>query len=398
MKENGFKEKKRKIVLQRRLCPIRKNTFPDATKMERELLTHGTVKDKINAVSLLVERNPSAENYKCLLAFCESQRNDVQFYALSNIRDILLSKRGVEDAYIKQRIVKTFDINLRNQYIKSKVVGLVFKLLEERILFVDLIHLFVDKLGDKKEMSGYVASKLHVLMPGNEEVILDGLEDFYFKNDLFRARHVALQFLARLDCVDKRKAFGVFDAILEHFNEGIPEEHRNILLEDVVVGLGKNITDEKISRIDVVRRATHTEKMVFYGSKVLFGTGDPEMLGFLRNAIKSHKMRDSKHLAEFMNIVSASAQKHGDRMFYGFLLDSCFLYNPQYIACVLVICAEAGVVGLDNAHSLRVLALHHSDIVRRLALQMIRGETVLAFDPFDRMSFTSVEMMCEEIR
>lgn len=389
----------RRIVLQRRPCPIQKNEFPDATNIERELLRHGTVKDKIDTLTLLVDRNPSAENYKGLLAFCENQRNDVHYHTLKNIKDLLVSKNGVADTYIKKRIVRSFETNLKNMYIKKKVMGLVSGLLEKGILFIDLIYPFINKLGDKKDVSEHVAEKLHLLMPGNEEVILDSLEDFYFKNDVFRSRHMALQFLSRLDCRDKRKAFRIFNLVLEHLNENIPEEHRNILLEDVIMGLGKNITDEKISRIDVVRRSVQTEKMVFYGCKVLSRIGDPEMLGFLRSAIKSNNMRNSKKLSRFLNMVHSSAKRHRDREFYCFLLEHCLLYTPQYIVSIMIICSEARTLGMrfDNIHGLRILALHHNDVVRKLARQLINDEVISPFDPFDSMSFTSAEMMCEDL-
>lgn len=393
-------KEKTKIVLRRRACPIQKNKFPDATKIENELLRHGTTKDKIDTLTLLVERNPSPENYKSLLAFCQDQRNDVHYYALENIRDLLVSKGGVSNPYIKQRIVKSFETNLRNRYIRKKVLNLVFGLLEKKILFVDLIHPFINKLGDKKEIYAHVVQKLYLLAPENEDAILDGLDDFYFKNDAFRSRHAALRFLSRLECKNRAKAFGILNAILEHFDEAMPEEHKNILLEDLIIGLGKNISDERISRIELVRKATQTEKMIFYGSKVLFGTKDPEILSFLRNAIKSNRMRDSKNLPEFLNIVCESIRMHKDRNFYGFLLDFSFLYTPQYITAVLIICSEArkyGADGFDNIHSLRILALHHNDVVRRTAVQLISNEAISAFDPFDAMDFTGAEMMCGDM-
>ncbi|KMV66589.1 hypothetical protein M970_020650 [Encephalitozoon cuniculi EcunIII-L] len=394
------KLEKKKIVLKRRPCPIQGREFPDATKIEKDLLMHGTVKDRVDVLTLLVGRNPSAENYKNLLAFCENQRNDVHYYVLKNIKDLLISKKEVQNPYIKQRIVKSFAANLRNQYIKQKVVRLVYKLLEARVLFVDLIHLFINKLGDKRDMSDYVIDKLHLLVPGNEEVVLDGVEDFYFKNDLFRSRHVALRFLARLECENREKAFGVFNSILRDFNENIPEEHRNILLEDLVIGLGKNMGSEKICRTDIIRKAVHTEKMTFYGCKVLFGCRDGGVLLLFRNAVKSHKMRNSKYLPEFLNMVHEAASMHKDREFYRFLLDTSLLYTPEYIISILIICSEArkdGIDGFDNIPSLRVLTVHYHDVVRRFALQLISGEMVLPFDPFDNMSLLSAEMACGDL-
>lgn len=390
----------KKIVLKRKPCPIQGRIFPDASKMEKDLLMHGTIKDKIDVLTLLTERNPSAENYKGLLAFCENQRNDVHYYALKNIKDLLISKKEVENPYIKQRIVKSFGANLRNQYIKKKVIRLVEKLLEKGVLFVDLIHLFINKLGDKKDTTSNVIDKLCLLFPGNEETILDGVEDFYFKNDLFRSRHVVLRFLSKLDCENKRKAFEVFNNILRDFNENIPEEHRNILLEDLIIGLGKNMTDEKVCRVDIIRKAVHTEKMVFYGSKVLSNCKDSEMISFFKNAIGSYKMRNSKHLPEFLNMIHKAGSADEKIGFHKFLLDTSLLYTPEYIISILIICSEArkaGISGFDNIYSLRILALHHNDAVRGLALQLIGDEAIHPFDPFDKMSLLNAEMMCGDL-
>ncbi|KAG5859510.1 hypothetical protein KMI_06g10340 [Encephalitozoon hellem] len=391
---------KRKIVLKRKPCPIQGRAFPDATRMERDLLMHGTIKDKIDVLTLLTERNPSAENYKGLLAFCENQRNDVHYYALKNIKDLLISKKEVGNPYIKQRIIKSFGVSLRNQYIKKKVMGLVEKLLEKGVLFVDLIHLFINKLGDKKDMTGHVIDKLHLLFPGNEETILDGVEDFYFKNDLFRSRHVVLKFLSRLDCENKRKAFELFNNILRDFNENIPEEHRNILLEDLIIGLGKNMTDEKVCRVDLIKKAVHTEKMVFYGSKVLSNCKEPDMLSFFKNAVRTYNMRNSKYLPEFLNMIHEAGSAAEGEKFHKFLLDTSLLYTPEYIISILIICSEArkaGVSGFDNIYSLRILTLHYNDVVRKLALQLIGNETIHPFDPFDKMSLLNAEMMCGDL-
>ncbi|ADM11064.1 Nucleic-acid-binding protein [Encephalitozoon intestinalis ATCC 50506] len=390
----------KKIVLRKKPCPIQGIELQDATKIEKDLLMHGTIKDKIDVLTLLVERNPSPENYKALLAFCENQRNDVHYYVLKNIQDLLISKREVENPYIKQRIIKSFDVNLRNQYIKKKVARLVHKLLEEGVLFVNLVHLFINKLGDKRDMSDYVIDKLNLLVPGNEEMILDGIEDFYFKNDQFRSRHVVLKFLANIDWENKVKAFEVFDTILRDFNENIPEEHRNILLEDLIVGLGKNMTDKNVCRTDIIRKSVHTEKMIFYGAKALSNSKDPEILVFFKNAIKSHRMRGSKLLPEFLNMIHETASMHRDIEFYRFLLETSLLYTPEYIISILIICSEArkeGLGGFDNIYSLRVLALHYHDVVRKLSLQLIGNEMILPFDPFDRMSLLNAEMMCGDL-
>ncbi|KAH9412041.1 hypothetical protein HK407_02g02630 [Ordospora pajunii] len=388
------------IVLKRRPCPIRDNVFPDASKLEKELLMNGTKTDKIDVLTLMVERNPSPENFKGLLAFCENQRNDVHYHVLKNIRDILVSKKKVDDFYIKQRIVRSFDVNLRNEYIKKKVLRLVVDLLKKNILFIDLIHLFVNKLGDKKEISEYVVDELSELVPGHEEVVIDVLEDFYFKNDLFRSRHTFLRFVARLDFENKKKAFGLFNVILKDFCQSMPEEHRNILLEDIIVGLGKNIENEQIGNVEIVRRAVHTEKMIFYAGKILLRIKDARVVEFFKEAIKSHKMRDSKRMPGFINMVHEAVMRSRDVEFCEFLVDFCLMYTPEYIVSVLLMCSEARkfkMKGFDNMHVLRILALHQNDVVRKLALQLIGGEVVYAFDPFDKISFTSAEMMCLDL-
>ncbi|KHN70187.1 hypothetical protein CWI42_020200 [Ordospora colligata] len=398
--ESEKSEGSKGIVLKRKPCPIRDNVFPDANKLEKELLMNGTKTDKIDILTLMVERNPSPENFKGLLAFCENQRNDVHYYVLKNIRDILISKKGVNDFYIKQRIVRSFDVNLRNEYIKKKVLRLVVDLLKKDILFIDLLHLFVNKLGDKKDISDYVVDELSELVPKNEETIIDVLEDFYFKNDLFRSRHTFLRFVARLDFKNKKKAFGLFNLILKEFCQSMPEEHKNILLEDIIVGLGKNIHKEQISNVEIVRKAVHTEKMIFYAGKVLISIKDAHTVEFFKDAIKSHKMRNSKRMVGFMNMVHGAILKTKDVGFCAFLLDFCLMYTSEYIVSALLICSEARkfkMKGFDNMYVLRILALHQNDVVRKFALQLIGGEAIHAFDPFDKTSFTSAEMMCLDL-
>jgi hypothetical protein len=383
--------------LRRRPVPPVMNRLLDASKIEKELIFRGTVRDRIDTLTLLVERNPSPENYKSLLSYVENQRNDVIYHALKNIRDLLVSKKGVADPYIKQRIVKSFEINMKNKYIKKKVVDLVHSLLHTGILFLELIHCFVDKIGDKKELSAYVVQKLQPLFPCHEEILLDSLEDFYFKNDHFRARHAALELMAGLECSNRGKMFQIFDAILSGFHKNIPEEQRNILLEDVIMGLGKNITNEKITRIELIREATYTEKTILYGLRVLTVVDDPEAVSFLAQALRSNKMRDSQRLPDFLNTIDELGRKRGRNEFYRELIDTSFLYTHQYVVAVLVICAEARgkrLSGLSEFYGLRLLCLHWHPVVRKLALQLIRGETVYPIDPFDRVALCSAEMMC----
>ncbi|EOB11314.1 hypothetical protein NBO_1295gi001, partial [Nosema bombycis CQ1] len=126
------------------------------SKIEKKILVSGTTKDKINVLSLQIERYPSTENWKNLLVYAENQRNDTIYETLKNIKDLLISKGEVKDWYVKQRIVKTFEINLKNIFIKFKVLKLVYQLLKNNIYFLELIYPFLNKLGDKKELEDFV--------------------------------------------------------------------------------------------------------------------------------------------------------------------------------------------------------------------------------------------------
>lgn len=354
----------------------------DATAEEKALVLEGTIVDRVNCLTLLCARNPSADNYKQLLFFAENQRNDVIYLVLKNLRD-LLKERIVEDCYIKGRILKSFERGVKNQYIKEKVIEIAGVLVRSGVYEEELLTLLTERLGEKDKALRLVHAGIKASFLKHGEFLMQGIEDFYYKNDNFRAQHSVLKFLAEVEFGGSGAAFGFYDQGLAALDAEYHANQRDLMLDLLINGLSRTaVPGSTITEIDLVRSYVGSAKTAISSMRLLKKIGDPFFETFVLRATKSALLRGTRHECALLNIVSEGVS----RELLVKLLNSCFFFSPEYIVSLTMIASEQ-LESPALLFGLMLLARHYHPLVRSSAMRLLRREKVPCYDPYDRVVF-----------
>ncbi|ORD98934.1 hypothetical protein A0H76_1684 [Hepatospora eriocheir] len=77
------------------------------------------IKNIVNLLTLhLIKNGEKSLIFKKLLSFAENTDNDIKLSICKNLLKILIEFRTIKDDYILNRIIITFEIQARNNYIK----------------------------------------------------------------------------------------------------------------------------------------------------------------------------------------------------------------------------------------------------------------------------------------
>lgn len=124
----------------------------ELSNSENEELHKGSRRDRINLLSLLAEKDPSQENQKNLNLYIKIKRVMYFYFTLRDMKDLLITKGDPENYYIKQKVIKCFEIYVRNVSLKTKALKLVYESLKNNVLHDGLIHACIVEIGYKKEI------------------------------------------------------------------------------------------------------------------------------------------------------------------------------------------------------------------------------------------------------
>lgn len=356
----------------------------DATPEERILITKGGIVDRINTLSLLCARNPSPDNYKQLLYFAKDQRNDVIYLVLKNLRD-LVKEKIPDDFYIKGRIVKSFEMGIKNQYIKDKVIEIVGVLIRAGVYQEEFVSILVERLGEKGEVQTFIHEALQSVFHRFEELIVRCTEDFYYKNDNFKAQYYALRFLRKMEPVDKSIHFSFYDQALTTLDETYFDNQKDLLMNQIITGLANSyVQGSTITSINKVRECISSPQVTASALQLLVRTRDEQVGLFVLRAAKSMCLRGTPQECVLLNYVEEIVDSGiGDgSALLGKLLNSCLYYTDEYIISLLLIASK---MKLARQPVLWILVRHYHPIIRDMAAAQIRGEELVMFDPYDRV-------------
>lgn len=346
----------------------------DADKNEKELILNGTVSDRLTCLALLCTRNPSEQNYKQLLQFCENQRNDVIYTTLKLIRD-LIKEKIPESNYIKNRIIKSFEMGCKNQYIKNKVVEILGVLCRAEIMTEPFINILISRLIEKGDTLKIVEETLKTLVGRYGEMIFSGIEDFYYKNDNFRIQHNVLKFL---DGLNGNISFEFYNNALNSLDE-YPQEQKDQMIDLIVIGLSKTVSPgDTIISIDLIRNYIKSARSVISILSLLSKTEDPFTETYVLRVSRTTVLRNTKYEPEFLNLV----YKLKNKDLFSKLVDNSFYFSVQSILALLLMANEKNVE-MSRMYSLHLFSRHYNPLVRDLAVRMLKGEKIAVFDPFD---------------
>lgn len=371
----------------------------DANENEKELITRGTINDKLNTLALLCVRNPSEPNYKQLLSFCENQRNDVIYMTLKLVRDLIkegkdnVGKKGkniFESQYICSRIIKSFEMGAKNQYIKDKVVKIIGVLIRSDIFAEEFLDILISRLIEKGSTLTIVENAIKSVFIRYETQIYHALEDFYFKHDNFRNQHGMLKFLEKINLRDssvKKNFFDFYNQALNTLDE-YSEDQKDLMIELIVNGLSATISfeDDKeehtynIDKIDLIRKYIKSPRSIISCLRLLMKIGDPFTETYVLKVSRTTLLRNTKFEPEFLNIIS----KINNKDLFMKLIDNSFHYSVPSILSLMLL-GYSKSIDTRVMFSLKLFAMHYNPVIRDIADKIMKKEQITEFDPFDKV-------------
>lgn len=353
----------------------------NADQTEKDLILNGTINDKLNCLALLCARNPTDKNYKQLLQFCENQRNDVIYSTLKLVRDLIkdtdLSK--ISD-YIKSRIIKSFEMGSKNQYIKNKVDQIIGVLCRAGIYSEDFINILISRLIEKGETLKIVEDSLKSLIFGYEKLIFDGIEDFYYKNDTFRFQYNILKFLQNLEFKNIKDLFNFYNNALSSLDSEYSQIQKDLMMELLVNGLSKAVSSgDSINNLSLIRNYIKSPRSVISVLNLLIKTKDSFIENYILKVCRTTILRNTKQEPEFLNMIYKLELSTN---LYIKLVDNSFYCSISSILGFLLMAKEKEVE-MKEMFSINLLSQHYSPIIRDICNKLIKKEKIPEFDPFD---------------
>ncbi|KAM0674270.1 hypothetical protein GVAV_002346 [Gurleya vavrai] len=368
----------------------------ELTSIEQELLKNGTKKDQINMLTLLIDKNPNNcnEELSKLIEKCYDERAETVFYILKNIKDLLLSnlKFNDDNIFFKKKIIVLFEQNLRNTHIKQKIVDLIFLILKKDVLFIDFIYMFINKLGDKKEISKKVFNHIKTLYEKdiNREIIIFGLEEFYTKDHKSRKTVTSL--------FNKLKVFGIKNTDLYYtFFENLKgkdfsdKSDYEKTLNNIINGLlSQEIDTERHFDVNTLLNVFNSFQLNFNILKFLFKIKNNFLNSHLVRILRSLQKIEIKYRDDFFNFIFTYLSNEKDHnkiiLCIETLLSTLYFHDIEFTISSLIVVNKLLVIDFDSFTSLYVLNIflnHYHPVVRYCADKIIKKEEISNFNPND---------------
>lgn len=383
---------------------IKLSDVAGADEIERDILEKGTVKDKINTLTLLVARDPQNDDaFSRLLDMCSGQRHDVVLFILQNATDLILNGFFPLD---KKKLKRILEEQARNKFIQNKVIRLIHELLRKGVLVGDVLHIFINRLGAKE--CRFVMEKLETLYHRSREQVLKELRTFYYKYSDLRGRNNVMKLL---NVVCGRECLGFFIEVfndLDLYGKGTQSEK---LLERSVSGLYKLLVldsdhaeavaqeaadacgaggskssaapagvDGEAPRLDVAKLVLCCKKRRV-AVRALSILSKVSETAFMETLMRSLGRESLDSQAEYLNMIYDSV-KENRPLVVERLMNTALHMNAEFV-CGVIILMKAFSVRLPRIEAL--LAGHFSPAVRYLLIEDF------SVDPFKAEDFQKLE-------
>lgn len=336
------------------------------TDVERTIIKDGAFKDKVNLLTLLALNNNDNDYLSILLDNYYSFRYDNRYVVLKNITDLI--KEGfILNSGNKIKIKRIFEEETKGNFIKEKTVNLIEDILKNDCLINDLLYIYINKLGDKKEISSKVFESLKYIGRKNMKKISYELILFYEKCDSLRGKINAVKFL-----VENCREQNYTDFYSDSFNEIILKNDTQ--QEKLFYYLLQGMKDAKVSNIsyDKLKILLKREKLVLPTLYLIKNNFNDKLFKILSSVLTQSLDIDSKDL---LNFIYESVDIQRNEVIC-LLCSSPKIKDIKFLTGVIML-AKAFEVDLSSIKSL--LEYHYHPMVRN----MIKNNFNQIFDPFD---------------
>lgn len=385
--------------------PINISSAAGADEIERDILEKGTVKDKVNMLTLLVARDPQNDDaFSQLLDMCSGQRNDVVLYILKNATDLILNGFFPLD---KKKLKRILEEHARNRFIQNKVIRLIYAILKKGVLVGDILHIFINRIGAKE--CSYVMEKLETMYYRSREQVLKELRTFYYKYSDLRGRNNVMKLLNMVcgkECLEffvevfnglvldgkgtqseklvERSVNGLYKLLV------LDNEHAEVVAQEAEdtggTGDGRSCAVsvdglcEAPLKLDVAKlvKCCKKNRIAVRSLSVLSKASRAEFMETLMHSLGRESL-DSQ--AEYLNMIYDSV-KENRPLVVERLMNAALHMNSEFM-CGSIILMKAFSVRLPHVEAL--LANHFSPAVRYLLIEDV------SVDPFKPEDFQNLE-------
>ncbi|EJW03442.1 hypothetical protein EDEG_02207, partial [Edhazardia aedis USNM 41457] len=375
-----------------------KGNVSKSTKIERELIAVGSKKDKINALTLMITKNPNKSEAELhnLIEMCKNERHDVAFYILKNIKDLLLDCLDLKNKlHLKRKIISLFEVFLKDIYIKHKVIKLIYEILDSGKYTIEFMYIFVNKIGDKQGVRKVLIECLSKLYRKSEfrKPIDSALEELYFRDA--KARKPIVSFVNTVftycEYSSLQKIF--YDVLNPNdYNDKTVYEKT---LENIVNGFMKcsNINELRSINKEPILKIYDSHYLNLSIFKFLNLLECDEVYAYAAKFLISRSLNEFKDLTEVLNTISCIIVKKKDLVekhkILEILLSVATYFGINFTVSALLLVDQFYSDGLTIPNIIFYLVSsyvqHYDGVVIRIADNFMNRKGNHYFDPYNKI-------------
>ncbi|TBU10192.1 hypothetical protein CWI38_1954p0020 [Hamiltosporidium tvaerminnensis] len=391
-------------------------SLKNITSVEKEILKRGTIKNKIDLLTLLITQNRgnNKENLQKLFEFCENERHSIILYVIKNFKDLLISNKNLfqQNTEYSNKFFKILEKGLKNEFISNSIIKIVYDLLTNEIHVDGLIKIFVNKIGGKKIVSHFVCYKLTELVKMNKNKenrnkILNEIYEYFSRDTVLKARVKILKIIRNLKFDEQegiiiRKILNIIFSEISTYKteksellscyinmgieiyEKIEKDFENSDLEDDF------ILEISLSNCNSIKNLIH----------ILYKTKSKKLGEYFTMVFKNNIINNYEKVPEILNILLNFLLNENDIKIRKKVMINSLKYivmngDIRMILSILIILAviveKFGNEILYDNFAIQVLSRHYYKPIQYLFCKIMNTERIEIFDPYDEFSLKNTE-------
>ncbi|TBU05699.1 hypothetical protein CWI39_0639p0020 [Hamiltosporidium magnivora] len=391
-------------------------SLKNITSVEKEILKRGTIKNKIDLLTLLITQNRgnNKENLQKLFEFCENERHSIILYVIKNFKDLLISNKNLfqQNTEYSNKFFKILEKGLKNEFISNSIIKIVYDLLTNEIHVDGLIKIFVNKIGGKKIVSHFVCYKLTELVKMNKNKenrnkILNEIYEYFSRDTVLKARVKILKIIRNLKFDEQegiiiRKILNIIFSEISTYKteksellscyinmgieiyEKIEKDFENSDLEDDF------ILEISLSNCNSIKNLIH----------ILYKTKSKKLGEYFTMVFRNNIINNYEKVPEILNILLNFLLNENDIKIRKKVMINSLKYivmngDIRMILSILIILAviveKFGNEILYDNFAIQVLSRHYYKPIQYLFCKIMNTERIEIFDPYDEFSLKNTE-------
>ncbi|ORD98503.1 hypothetical protein A0H76_2370 [Hepatospora eriocheir] len=304
-----------------------------------------------------------------LLSFAEDTHNDIKLLVCKNLLGILIEFRTIKDNYVLNRIVTTFEIQARNNYIKQSIHNIIYKLIDNDIYVNEFLPIIID------------TNHIRVLLKDDKhsDVVIDNMEDRFYKKDSFKCRNNLLKLIRGIKC---KRLFDFYNLL--NIGDNYKKIERESIIKSIIDGLILNYQEGKEINKYFINHIKNTGNIEISIMELLFKIKDESIEGVLMKMIRKNLTRSQEQKLILM-ISDNFFRKRKEFMLK--LLEHSIFRSEMFITALIKV-LYSFKINLYDSFIVYFFKDHYQPIVGKVIDEY---DTVKHFDSFDDVVINLLE-------